>query len=165
MAEENKVQEEVAAESHGNAEPHGETDYKALYEKSVAESRKWEERSKANFEKAKLWDEAEEKNKTVEEKLAALTAENKTLKDEKARAELVSQIAKATGVDKAIVSTLNGADEETLTAQAKAIAEAYAVPAGAPNVPEAGKFPKEADVQTNERKEFAHNFFSGGTNN
>lgn len=165
MAEENKVQEVVAAESHDKAEPHGELDYKELYEKSVAESRKWEERSKANFEKAKLWDEAEEKNKTVEEKLAALTAENKTLKDERARAELVSQIAKATGVDRAIIASLNGADEETLTAQAKAIADAYAAPAGAPSVPEAGKFPKEADVHTNERKEFAHNFFTGGSNN
>lgn len=164
MAEENKVQEVVAAESHDKAEPHGEPNYKELYEKSVAESRKWEERSKANFEKAKLWDEAEEKNKTVEEKLAALTAENKTLKDEKARAELVSQIAKATGVDRAIIASLNGADEETLTAQAKAIADAYAAPAGAPSVPEAGKFPKDSETAKDDVRAFVRDMFSGQTN-
>lgn len=160
MAEEKQVQEEVTAETHDKAEPHGEPDYKALYEKSVAESRKWEERSKANFEKAKLWDEVEEKNKTVEEKLAALASENKELKAEKARAELVSQIAKATGVDKAIIATLSGSDEETLTAQAKAIAEAYAVPAGAPNVPEAGKFPKDAEAK-DDVKSFVKDMFGG----
>ena len=41
---ENENQQEVQPQ-----EPHGdEPDYKALYEKTLAESRKWEERSKAN---------------------------------------------------------------------------------------------------------------------
>ena len=32
-------------------------DYKAMYEQAIAESRKWESRSKANADKAKKYDE------------------------------------------------------------------------------------------------------------
>ncbi|TDQ01253.1 hypothetical protein [Labedaea rhizosphaerae] len=55
----------------GKAKEAAEPDYKALYEKTLAESRKWESRSKDNASKAKKWDEAEAANRTEAEKAAA----------------------------------------------------------------------------------------------
>ena len=118
-------------------------DYKAMYEQAISESRKWENRSKANAEKAKKYDEMEEAKKTLEERVASIEAANKALSDEKERAKLVKSVANATGVPESIVSTLSATDEETMTAQAQAIAENYKTPGGAPKAPEAGKFPKD----------------------
>ncbi len=116
-----------------------QTDYKALYEQSLKESRKWEDRSKRNLEELKaLKESAGKPDKTVEERLAALEDENAQLKASAARSSLVQSVAKATGLDASIVSALNGADEEELTAQAQAVA-ALAKPVGAPKAPEAGK--------------------------
>lgn len=157
MAEE--IEQAENTPQGGEGQPQGEPDYKAMYEKAVAESRKWESRSKANYEKAQKWDEAEEKSRTVEEQNAALKAENKALKDAQAHAEIVKQVAASTGVPESIVSTLNGLDEETLTAQAKAIAESQKPTAGAPDVPEAGKFDREQSGGDDMRA-FAHNLFS-----
>ena len=56
-----------------------------------------------------------------------------------ARAKLVDSVAKATGLDRAIVATLSGADEESLTEQAEAIAAIAKPQGGAPRVPEAGQ--------------------------
>lgn len=55
-----------------------------------------------------------------------------------ARAALVDSVAKATGLDRAIVATLSGADEDELTEQAQAIAAIAKPRGGAPSVPEAG---------------------------
>jgi hypothetical protein len=143
MAENNEGAQQAPQEPHG---PEGGTDYKALYEQTLAESRKWEKRSKANAEKAKAYDELESANKTLEERVGAIEAANKALEGEKARASLVKTVAASTGVSEAIVSTLAGEDEETLTAQAQAIAAAYKTPGGAPHAPEAGCFPKDGDI-------------------
>lgn len=121
-----------------------EVDYKALYEKAKAESRKWERQSKKNFEKAKKFDELTAGEQTVEDRIAALEADKKRLEDEKERAALVKSVALETGVPEAIVSHLSATDEDELTAQAQEIAENYKVPAGAPTAPEAGKFPRDA---------------------
>ena len=134
-----------------NQEPHGTdggeggegTDYEALYTKAVAASRKWESRAKSNAEKAKKYDELAAGNKSVEDRIAALEAQNKQLEHERERAKVVKAVAKATGVPESIVSALSGADEESLTTQAKAIADNYKTPGGAPKAPEAGKFPKD----------------------
>jgi hypothetical protein len=75
--------------------------------------------------------------------VASIEAANKALSDEKERAKLVKSVAAATGVPESIVSTLSATDEETMTAQAQAIAENYKTPGGAPKAPEAGKFPKD----------------------
>ena len=117
-----------------------EKDYKALYEEAVKESRKWEKRSKDNL--AQLNDLKDSKGKpdpTIEERIAALEKENGDLKAASARAALVDSVAKATGLDRAIVATLSGADEESLTEQAEAIAAIAKPQGGAPLVPEAGK--------------------------
>lgn len=139
MAEENEPQD--AADSQETGE---DADYKALAEKLQADldkvranSRKWESRSKANAEKAKLYDEASDKAATVEERLAKLEDENKALKAQRGRAQAVSKAAKATGVDEALVGMLSGSDEKELTAQAKAFAAAMKT-AGYPVVPDEG---------------------------
>jgi hypothetical protein len=154
MADENKVDvtPDEPAQDDGK-------DYKAMYEQAISESRKWESRSKANAEKAKKYDEMADAKKTLEERVASIEAANKALSDEKERAKLVKSVAAVTGVPESIVSTLSATDEETMTAQAKAIAENYKTPGGAPKAPEAGKFPKEENSETDMRK-FAHNLFS-----
>jgi hypothetical protein len=139
MADESKVN---VTEPSEPAQDDGK-DYKAMYEQAISESRKWESRSKANAEKAKAYDEMAESKKTLEERVNAIEAANKALEDEKKRSQLVKAVAASTGVSEAIVSTLSATDEESLTAQAKAIAEAYKTPGGAPKAPEAGKFPKD----------------------
>lgn len=118
-----------------------EPDYKALYEQLKAESRKWEDRSKQNKAKADKLDELMAGNDSIEERIAALEAENKAMKDAETRHALVAKVAAATGLPESLVATLNGEDEEALTAQAKAVADLK--PKGAPSVPEAGKFPRE----------------------
>ena len=127
-------------------------DYKALYEEALKESRKWEQRSKAN--KKALDDLQAAKpptGPTLEERMDALEQENAALKASAARSALVDQVAKATGLDRSIVAALNGADEDALTEQAQAVA-ALAKPApGAPKVPEAGAKqkpgkPSKADI-------------------
>ncbi len=131
--------EPTGNEPTGN-EPGGGQDYKALYEKALAESRKWEGRSKSNLKeleelKAKA---NKPEDRTVEERLAALESENESLKASAARSKLVDAVAKATGVDRSIVAALNGADEEALTEQAQAIAAIQKPAGGAPQAPEAG---------------------------
>ena len=51
----------------------------------------------------------------------------------------VDSVAKATGLDRAIVATLSGTDEESLTEQAEAIAAIAKPQGGAPLAPEAGQ--------------------------
>lgn len=138
MADESKVDESTPTPAQDDGK-----DYKAMYEQAISESRKWENRSKANAEKAKKYDEMEEAKKTLEERVASIEAANKALSDEKARAALVKTVAASTGVPESIVSTLSATDEEAMTAQAQAIAENYKTPGGAPKAPEAGKFPKD----------------------
>lgn len=129
-------------------------DYKALYEQAISESRKWENRSKANAEKAKKYDELESAKKSLEERVSDIESRNKALEDEKARASLVKKVAATTGVPESIVSTLSATDEETMTAQATAIAENYKTPGGAPKAHEAGKFHKSDDDEIDEKRKF-----------
>ena len=120
----------------GEAQP---KDYKALYEDAVKESRKWEKRSKDNLEQLNALKQSQGKpDPTIEERIAALEKENGDLKAASARAALVDSVAKATGLDRAIVATLSGADEESLTEQAEAIAAIAKPRGGAPLAPEAG---------------------------
>ena len=76
MAEENAVTENGQAAEENATQP--ERDYKALYEKAVAESRKWESRSKANMKELGELKKQPAADRTVEDRLAALEAENET---------------------------------------------------------------------------------------
>jgi hypothetical protein len=147
-----------------NGEPHGDTekDYKAMYEQAIAESRKWESRSKANADKAKKYDELESAKKTLEERVASIEATNKALEDEKNRAALVKSVAKSTGVPESIVAILSATDEDDLTTQAKAIAENYKTPGGAPKAPEAGKFSRDASQAKTAKQQFAEALENAG---
>lgn len=159
MSEENKPGE-VDAANGGEEAGKGELDYKALYESTKAESRKWERQSKKNFEKAKKYDELTAGEQSVEDRIAALEASNKQLEEEKARAAVVKSVAKATGVPESIVSTLSATDEDGLSAQAKAIADNYKLPGGAPKVPEAGKFPNgERGAGDDDNRRFVRELF------
>lgn len=138
MAEENAAPETDEATSEQAAEQ-PEQDYKALYEQAKAESRKWEGRSKANAKELEALKRQPAKDRTVEDRLAALEKENETLRATAARNALVDSVAKATGLDKSIVSALNGADEDALTEQAQAIAAQLKPKSTAPVAPEAGR--------------------------
>ncbi len=138
MAEETTAAENDEATGTDGAEP-PEKDYKALYEKTLAESRKWESRSKANAKELEAIKSKPVADRTVEDRLAALEAENESLKANAARTALVDNVAKATGLDRAIVAALNGADEDALTEQANAIAAQLKPKGGAPTAPEAGR--------------------------
>lgn len=149
MADEATATQE-AAETEAHAEE--QVDYKALYEKTLKESRKWEQRSKDNAEKAKRLDELTAGEESLEDRIAKLEAENKRLHDEKERAALVAKVASETGIAESLVATLNGNDEDTLMAQAQAIAALK--PTGAPIVPEAGKFPQDAGASKTAAEKF-----------
>lgn len=129
-----------------------EPDYKALYEQLKAESRKWEDRSKQNKAKADKLDELMAGNDSIEERIAALEAENKAMKDAETRHALVAKVASEVGLPESVVAALNGKDEETLTAQAKAVADLK--PKGAPNLPEAGKFPRDTTAKKTTAQQF-----------
>lgn len=157
MADETKVDESTPTPAQDDGK-----DYKAMYEQAIAESRKWESRSKANAEKAKKYDELESAKRTLEDRVASIEAANKALEDEKERAKLVKAVAKETGVPESIVSSLSATDEETMTAQAKAIAEAYKTPGGAPKAPEAGIFPRDASQAKTAKQQFAEALENAG---
>ena len=130
---------EPAQDQAAEAAAEEKKDYKALYEEALAQSRKWEKRSKDNrAELEGLKQSAPKQDPTLEERLAALEEENNSLKAAKARNALIDSVAAATGVDRALVASLNGEDEEALTAQAEAIAAIAKPRGGAPAVPEAG---------------------------
>lgn len=118
-------------------------DYKALYEQLKADSRKWEERAKANKAKADKFDQLAGDGDDIEQRIAALESENQAMKDAEARHALVAKVAASVGLSESLVETLNGTDEDALTKQAKAIADLK--PKGAPNAPEAGKFPRGSE--------------------
>lgn len=133
------TQQAAADPQQAQGGPEGK-DYKALYEDAVKESRKWEKRSKDNLEQLNALKQSQGKpDPTIEECIAALEKENGDLKAASARAALVDSVAKATGLDRAIVATLSGADEDELTEQAQAIAAIAKPQGGAPLAPEAGR--------------------------
>jgi hypothetical protein len=151
---ENQSNEANAQQQNQQQEP----DYKALYEQLKADARKWEDRAKANKQKADKYDEMAAGSSSVEERIAALEAENKAMKDAKAHAELVAKVAAATALPEALVATLSGSDEETLTTQAQAISALK--PKGAPSAPEAGKFPRDSNADEDaEMKKFVRDLF------
>jgi len=154
MAEQIIDQDEPQGNEGGKEQ---ETDYKSLYEQMKAESRKWEGRAKANKEKADKWDAASGGNESVEERIAKLESENQAMRDAKERHDLVTKVAAATKLEYDVVASLNGTDEETLTKQAQAIAGLK--PKGAPNAPEAGKFPRADNAKDDDKRKFVRQLF------
>ena len=120
-------QAETEAAQPTPAEP--ERDWKAEYEKALAQSRKWEQRSKANADAAKKLAELEDSTKTDAEKLAeaqkrAEEAEAKVAEFERRaeRAAIVAEVAAAKGVDAEWLGRMSGDTREEVEANAAYIA-------------------------------------------
>lgn len=125
-----------------------EPDYKALWEAAQADAEKWKALSRKNEGRAKANEDATHQLADLSERLTAIETENATLKADAERRKIVSEVAKDTGVPESIVSTLAAKDKDALTEAAKAIADAYKVPGGAPHVGEGGTFPKDGTQST-----------------
>lgn len=109
------------------AEP--ERDWRAEYEKAVAQSRKWEQRSKDNAAAAKELEALKDASKTDAERLADATkraekAEEKLAEYERRaeRAALVAEVAAAKGVDAEWLGRMVGDGREAIEANADYIA-------------------------------------------
>ena len=117
--------EPTGAETHGTDTTGEERDWKAEYEKAVAQSRKWEERSKANAAKAKELDELKAATQTDAERLAdaqkraeEAEAKVKAYEAKAERAGIVAEVAAAKGVDAEWLSRMAGDDRESIEANA-----------------------------------------------
>lgn len=145
---------EGGAQQAEGGEPQGtaETDYKALYEaekeakeKAIAESRKWEGRSKAN--KAA----SAKAEKTAEERIADL--ESKLSEKERAeeRAKLAAKVAQEKGVPADLIV---GDDEESMAEWADKMLAAFKKKP-APSVRKPGSFAKDDGRDRTELRDFA----------
>lgn len=125
------------------AEP--ERDWKAEYEKVLAQSRKWEQRSKDNAAAAKRLAELEDASKTDAEKLADATkraerAEERLAEYERKaeRAAIVAEVAAAKGVDAEWLGRMTGDTEAEINANADYIASKLSGAPIYPSVPDNG---------------------------
>ena len=128
MAEETQGAQptEQAAEQAAQAVPaEPERDWKAEYEKALAQSRKWEQRSKDNAAKAKELDELKAATQTDAERLAdaqkraeEAEAKVKAYEAKAERAGIVAEVAAAKGVDADWLSRMAGDDRESIEANA-----------------------------------------------
>lgn len=119
-----------AAAAAATAAGEGEIDYKAKYEETLKHSRDWEAKSKANFEKAKQFDDLEESKKSDVQKATdrALKAEEDA---QKSAAELLQlRAANTHGITASERVLLTATTEEALKEQAAAIV-AHRAPAAA----------------------------------
>lgn len=121
-----------AATEPGHNTGQNATDWKAEYEKAVAErdkavsqSRKWEERAKANKAKADKADQMEEASKANAEKLADAIARAEkaeaAVKEYETRAEragIIREVAAAKKVDPELLDRMNGDTREQVEANA-----------------------------------------------
>lgn len=158
MAEEAKdaTTEPTAAEPHGTVQEGAETVSKADYDKLLAQSRRWEARSKENAAKAKELDELKAATQTDAEKLADATkraeaAEAKVAEYEaKAeRAAIVAEVAAEKGVDAEWLSRMAGDSREEVEANAAYIAQKLAGKPIYPSVTDNGqrKTPQKKSTQ------------------
>lgn len=102
--------------------PAQEPDWKAKYEETIAESRKWESRSKENAEAAKRLAEIEESAKTEAEKQAeALAKAQAKVKEYETKEQIATwkaEVAEATGVP---AVALAGSTKEEIEAHAETL--------------------------------------------
>ena len=120
-------------------------DWKAEYEKVLAQSRKWEQRSKDNAAKAKELDELKAATQTDAEKLADATkraesAEQKLAEYERKaeRAAIVAEVAAAKGVDAEWLGRMTGDTREEIEANADFVAGRLGSAPIYPSVPDNG---------------------------
>lgn len=138
MAEETTA---AQAEPQGETttEPQGtEVDWEAKYNEAVKQSRKWEDRAKANKDKAAKWDAYEQEGMSEAEKLAkrAEQAESElaALRAERQRAEDARAVSEESGVPMNLL--LHCGDREDMDAFVREYEAATHIPSAA-SAPEA----------------------------
>lgn len=121
--------EPTGAEPHGTEPTEPERDWKAEYEKVLAQSRKWEQRSKDNAAAAKELEALKDASKTDAEKLADATkrmeeAEAKVAEYERRaeRATIVAEVAASKGVDAEWLGRMSGDERDDIEANADFLA-------------------------------------------
>lgn len=148
MAEENQgaqPTEPIGTEPHGSKPGEPQKDWRAEYEKAIAQSRKWEQRAKENKDAAAKLSELEDASKTDAEKLAdavkrAESAEQRLAEYERAaeRAGTVADIAAETGVDADWLGRMAGDTAEEIRANADFLASKLSGAAVYPSVTDNG---------------------------
>lgn len=125
------------------AEP--ERDWKAEYEKALAQSRKWEQRSKDNAAAAKELEALKDASKTDAEKLADATKRAEKAEErlaeyerERERAAIVAEVAASKGVDAEWLGRMSGDGREAIEANADYIASKLSGAPIYPSVPDNG---------------------------
>ena len=160
MAEGTSAATEAAQEPQGTPqEPQGtEVDWEAKYNEAVKQGRKWEDRAKANKEKADKWDAYEAEGLSEAEKLAKRAekaeAELKALRAEAKRQEDAAAVAKETGVPLTLL--LHCADRADMEAFATEYQGENHVPA-APSAP-ASRVIRGGEQKLSTRDKFASYF-------
>lgn len=114
----------------------GEPDYKALYERAKANSRKWEKQAKANIEAAEGLESAQAAQRSAEERISALEAQLAEKEKAEARAAIASKVAEAKGIPADLIV---GDDEEAMSAYADRLL-AFFAKAPAPKIESPGRF-------------------------
>lgn len=137
--------EPTGMEPHGTEPTEPEKDWKAEYEKVLAQSRKWEQRSKDNAAAAKELDEMRKQSmsdaeRAESEKARADKAEAKLAEyeRERERAAIVAEVAAAKGVDAEWLGRMSGDDRESIEANADYIASKLSGAPIYPSVPDNG---------------------------
>ncbi len=137
--------EPTGTEPHGTEPTEPEKDWKAEYEKVLAQSRKWEQRSKDNAAAAKELDEMRKQSmsdaeRAESEKARADKAEAKLAEyeRERERAAIVAEVAAAKGVDAEWLGRMVGDDREAIEANADYIASKLSGAPIYPSVPDNG---------------------------
>ena len=137
--------EPTGTEPHGTEPTEPERDWKAEYEKVLAQSRKWEQRSKDNAAAAKELDEMRKQSmsdaeRAESEKARADKAEAKLAEyeRERERAAIVAEVAAAKGVDAEWLGRMVGDDRKAIEANADYIATKLSGAPIYPSVPDNG---------------------------
>lgn len=135
----------IGTEPHGTEPTEPEKDWKAEYEKVLAQSRKWEQRSKDNAAAAKELDEMRKQSmsdaeRAESEKARADKAEAKLAEyeRERERAAIVAEVAAAKGVDAEWLGRMVGDDRKAIEANAEYIATKLSGAPIYPSVPDNG---------------------------
>lgn len=106
------------ADKAAGSEKRGEVDYKTEYEKTLAESRKWEGRAKADKDAAEKWRKHEEESRSEEEKRAARERELEQRATAAEQRALRSEVADDKKVPVEARRFLTGSTKEELEASA-----------------------------------------------
>ena len=147
------AEDEQGTQPEGQAEkgPHGadaaepERDWRAEYDKVLAQSRKWEDRAKRNSDAARRLAELEDASKTDAERLADATKRAESaearlaeLERRAERAALVEEVAAAKGVDAEWLGRMTGDTREEIEANADFVAGRLGSAPIYPSVPDNG---------------------------